>query len=129
MPTKSPHFCLHPGCRTLTVDAYCMEHAPLHQYTDNRENATARGYDNRWRKFSRRYLAMPEHQFCVLHISPACRGLAECVDHIVPLQGPNDPRKYDIKNLQPACLPCNTAKGRKETRGAWVYGDAQEGRG
>jgi 5-methylcytosine-specific restriction protein A len=123
MATRSLHFCNQAGCKRLVSGTYCEEHAPLHAtYTDNRASAAERGYDTRWSKFSKRYLAHPEHQFCALHISPTCRGIAECVDHIHPLAGPHDPGKFDRNNLQPSCLPCNTLKGKQIIRGTWVYG-------
>ena len=127
MANKPPHFCIHPGCRTLTHEAYCAEHAPLHAYTDNRASASERGYDAKWSRFAKHYLSMPEHQFCALHISPNCRSVSECVDHVVPLEGPDDPKKYDTSNLQPACLACNTLKGKRVMRGAWVYGERTDG--
>ena len=105
-----------PVCR----EKYCEAHQP--QRFDGRRNAAARGYDRRWARFRAWYLAQPEHQFCALHISPRCKGLAECIDHIVPLNGPDDPGRFDLDNLQPACLACNTAKGRRIIRGTWRYG-------
>lgn len=125
MPIRSMHFCNHAGCNILTADTYCIEHAPLHQHADNRDSARQRGYDSRWSRFSKKYLAHPDHQFCALHISQNCRGIAECVDHIYPLQGPRDPRKYDPTNLQPACLICNTVKGKRVIRGTWTYGTTE----
>ncbi|RKJ07583.1 HNH endonuclease, partial [Butyricicoccus sp. 1XD8-22] len=38
----------------LTDDKYCEFHAKLH--VDDRANANERGYDNRWRKASKRFL-------------------------------------------------------------------------
>ena len=122
--TKSRHFCSHPGCNRLVSDTYCEEHAPLHRKQEShRPASTDRGYDWRWRKFAKKYLARPEHQFCALHISSRCTGLADCVDHIHPLQGPNDPRKYDLTNLQPSCTPCNVRKGKRVIYGTHVFGE------
>lgn len=126
--TRAKHFCLHPGCNALTDATYCQEHAPLHaERIDRRGSAASRGYDSKWSRFSKWYLSRPENQFCALHISPYCRGVSECVDHIVPLDGPDDPKKYDLSNLQPACLACNTLKGKRVIRGAWVYGERSDG--
>lgn len=120
MATKALHLCAAPGCRNLCREKYCEAHQP--RRFDGRKNAAARGYDRRWARFRAWYLAQPEHQFCALHISPRCKGLAECIDHIVPLNGPDDPGRFDLDNLQPACLACNTAKGRRIIRGTWRYG-------
>jgi len=131
MATRALHFCNHAGCHMLTAAPYCDEHAPLHiaTYTDNRASASERGYDTKWGKFSKWFLSLPENQFCVLHISPNCKGVAECVDHIYGLKGPNDPNKYNVRFLQPACLPCNTLKGKQVIRGTWVYGAKEEADG
>jgi 5-methylcytosine-specific restriction enzyme A len=110
MPTRSPHFCLHPGCRTLTVDAYCMEHAPLHQYTDNRENATARGYDNRWRALRDRYIST--HPLCERCDMAGKTVMADVVHHIRPIDegGP----RLDARNLMALCRDCHEEiHGRK----------------
>lgn len=120
MAIKALHLCAAPGCRNLCREKYCEAHQP--QRFDGRRNAAARGYDRRWARFRAWYLAQPEHQFCALHISPRCKGLAECIDHIVPLNGPDDSGRFDLDNLQPACLACNTAKGRRIIRGTWRYG-------
>lgn len=115
MATRTRRFCGHPGCTELVVSGYCEAHSAQHEQSriDSRESASRRGYDSRWRAFSKRYLARPENQFCALRISPRCNHLAECVDHIHPLQGPRDPRKYDKSNLQPACNACNTLKRQR----------------
>lgn len=129
MANRALRICEHPGCSAITTDRFCQEHAPQaysHQaraYDRRRGSAAARGYDARWHKFSKAYLARPENQFCVLHISPRCAGVAQCVDHIRPLRGRSDPGRFDPANLQPACLACNTLKGDREMRGTYVYGE------
>ena len=106
MAARGKHFCRHAGCAELVAKGqYCAKHAPLHaRRFDGRKNAAERGYDARWAKFAHWYLSAPEHQFCALRISPFCKGRAECVDHIRPLTGPDDPARFDPDNLQPACL-------------------------
>lgn len=128
MAIRAKHFCAHPGCNELTASRYCPMHQPA-EYTDTaraydarRGSAAQRGYDARWNRFSKRYLAHPDHQFCALHISARCAGRAQCVDHIRPLAGPDDPGRFDPENLQPACLACNTAKGNRTLLGSYVFG-------
>ena len=123
--SKSKHFCNHHGCTRLVTTTYCEEHAPLHKPQDNRASASERGYDWAWHKFSVWYLAKPEHQFCALHISRHCKEIADCVDHIYGLQGPNDPRKYDLTAVQPACRECNLLKEKQVMRGTWEYGEGK----
>lgn len=123
MANKSRHFCRHPGCNVITDQLYCAAHAGDAQKVDRRAGAAERGYDAAWHRFAARYLAQPEHRLCALRISPRCRLYAECVDHIVPLAGPGDPKRFALDNLQPSCLACNTLKGRRIIRGSFRMDD------
>lgn len=120
MPNKPRRFCQHPGCGNLADGQYCSEHANSRRPRDNRRNAGERGYDLRWQRFRDWYLEQPGNQFCKLHISPGCTVVADCIDHIRPLELGGE--KYDLNNLQPACLRCNTVKGQREIRGTWEFG-------
>lgn len=126
MPQKTKKLCAQHGCnRFADTGNYCSEHARVvAARQDNRRGTAAeRGYDWQWHKFRDMYLARPENQFCRLHLSPRCSVLAQCVDHIVPLELGG--AKYDEKNLQPACLACNTLKGQQVLRGTWEPGGGQ----
>lgn len=125
---KAKRICAHPGCVKIVEGRYCEQHTPekyseqARSYDRHRGSAAQRGYDARWRRFAKAYLSQPEHKFCVLHISAKCAGVAQCVDHIKPLRGPDDPRRFDPKNLQPACIACNSLKGDREMRGDYIFG-------
>lgn len=118
MPSKPQHVCSHPGCQMLTDKTYCDEHQRLHRREDDKRRGSARnrGYSSRWDRYSKWYLRQPEHVLCRLRLD-GCTGLAECVDHIDPPNGPDDPRFWDAANHQPACIHCNSAKGRKKIIG------------
>lgn len=118
MPRRSPRFCSHPGCSRLVTDTYCEEHAKLHEKQSDvaRDSSHKRGYNWRWRNYSKAFLRRPENQICKLHL-PGCTILAECVDHIDPPDGPDDPRFWDKSNHQAACIRCNSVKGHKNIRG------------
>lgn len=128
MATRARRICSYPGCDRITTGQYCQDHAQqtaassARAYDSRRGSAAARGYDARWHRFAKAYLAQPEHQFCALHISQKCSGVAQCVDHIRPLRGRSDPGRFALDNLQPACIACNTAKGDKIIRGTYTYG-------
>jgi 5-methylcytosine-specific restriction enzyme A len=73
-----------------------------------RTPAAARGYDEAWRRLADRHAA--EHPLCA-----ACwaRGRARPmrdVDHVVPFDGLDDPRRLDPNNLQSLCGPCHARK-------------------
>ncbi len=50
---------------------------------DRRGNAASRGYDSKWQKASKAFLALPENRFCCC----GCGELADCVDHREPHRG------------------------------------------
>jgi 5-methylcytosine-specific restriction enzyme A len=70
--------------------------------------ATERGYDWRWQKFRKPYLAA--HPLCVTCRAEG-RGPVEatCIDHIDG-EGPHGARGYDESNLQALCKPCHDRK-------------------
>jgi 5-methylcytosine-specific restriction endonuclease McrA len=44
------------------------------------------------------------------------RRLGEDLDHIVPMDGPDDPRRLDASNTQWLCTRCHAAKTRRDQR-------------
>lgn len=68
MPSRPNTPCKHPGCPALVPygTRYCEKHKPLH--SDEQRPANKRGYDHRWNKARKRYLAT--HPLC-----------AECLKH------------------------------------------------
>jgi 5-methylcytosine-specific restriction enzyme A len=108
--TRSPHFCNHGGCTVLTSDTYCAEHAPLHEWTDERDSSGARGYDSKWRKVRAKYLS--RHPLCQRCEEQGRVVLADVVHHIKPLDegGP----RLDQLNLMSLCRDCHEIiHGRK----------------
>lgn len=123
MPSKAKRFCAHAGCSNLTTGKYCEVHQSDadQAYKDRdrrRGTAQERGYTYRWAKYSKQYLSHPDHQICKLHL-PGCTLLAECVDHIVPVNGPDDPNFWLESNHQSSCLHCNTIKGKRTIVGTY----------
>ena len=125
-----------------------MEPCPLHgreieraRADRRRGSAHARGYDQEWRDFTGRYfgllwaLKVPRAGQCgCRHPSAIPTGdsvcarenrpqLATLVDHIIPITGKTDPRRFDVANLQGLCDPCHNAKRQREglraKRRAW----------
>lgn len=75
-----------------------------------RPNAHQRGYDSKWRRESKAFLALPQNRFCAC----GCGRIADCVDHKVPHRG--DMKLFwDRSNWQPlASSPCHAS--RKQSR-------------
>ena len=129
---KAARFCSHPGCSNMSVaNGYCNEHQD-DVITKNKEadrrrgSAGVRGYGWRWQKYSRAFLRRPENQFCSLRL-PGCTFIAQCVDHIDPPDGPDDPRFWDKNNHQPACIHCNSVKGHRKIVGSYkVFGNDED---
>ena len=118
MPSKAKRICNHPGCRELVDGRYCEKHKKQDQRVrdERRGSAHERGYTYRWSKYSKLFLSNPENVFCKLQL-PGCTNLSECVDHIDPPDGPDDPRFWDPNNHQGACIHCNSKKGHSKQVG------------
>lgn len=71
-----------------------------------RPNANDRGYDSKWRRESKAFLALPQNRFCAC----GCGRAADCVDHKTPHRG--DMKLFwDRKNWQPlASSPCHASR-------------------
>ncbi|KXG42866.1 HNH endonuclease [Tepidibacillus decaturensis] len=128
MPNRPLKPCSYPGCTNLTRERYCEKHKKQEQkrYDEHRGTAAQRGYDWRWQRYSKYFLKQPENAFCKLQF-PGCTRLAQCVDHIDPPDGQNDPRFWDTNNHQAACIHCNSVKGHRYIKGKGLNGWFENG--
>lgn len=80
MPHRPATPCKHPGCAVLVPygQAYCEKHAAMH--ANDRGGASSRGYDARWRRESKRFLAA--HPLCVRCLEEKRITKATVVDHM-----------------------------------------------
>ena len=108
--------CTYPGCNNLVTSGRCEKHKTVDNQDRHSETAAERGYNYRWQKYSKWFLKQPENQFCKLQL-PGCTNIAECVDHIDPPNGIDDPRFWNTNNHQAACIHCNSVKGHKNLKG------------
>lgn len=108
--------CRYPGCHILVnvPDSYCPSHKPV--ITDDRPTANQRGYNSRWRRARKAYLA--KHPFCVECMKKGTVKLATDVDHIVPHKG-SKILFWNEKNWQSLCHSCHSKKTAKEDNGGW----------
>lgn len=108
MPRRAMKPCSVPGCAELVQSgAYCTTHQPAHKREDNRESASQRGYDAKWRRLRSAILA--GNPICAdpfrLHSRQVV--LATDVDHILAKrEGGRDEKN----NLQPLCHACHSRK-------------------
>lgn len=129
MGITARRFCKHAGCSALVggLSRYCEAHKAEEQEAERRAearrgSARERGYTTRWNKYSKHFLSRPENQFCKLHLDAGCAVVAQCVDHIDPPDGADDPKFWDRNNHQAACIHCNSVKGRRRVVGTWDFG-------
>ncbi|MFA6778200.1 MAG: hypothetical protein WCU80_00245 [Paludibacteraceae bacterium] len=114
------------GCPNLTYNksGWCDEcekkHRPVHQKPDERPTAQERGYDYRWREFSKQFLA--HHPVCEM-----CGAPAEVTDHkditakvMMDLYGKFD---LDESHYQALCRSCNTKKAKQDHEADAEYFD------
>ena len=111
MPKMPDHPCAHPGCPRLVPRGkkYCEEHTATHP--EEVRSAASRGYDARWRKARKRFLA--SHPLCAECMKDGRYEKATDVDHIVPHRG--DPQLFwDESNWQALCHRHHSIKTRNE---------------
>ncbi|OGU82654.1 MAG: hypothetical protein A2W11_06155 [Ignavibacteria bacterium RBG_16_35_7] len=114
--------CRHPGCRELVSNGpYCEKHEKKKQeevkverikYDKERGTSASRGYNYRWSQYSKRY--RKEKPLCVMCEKEGVLKIAECVDHIVPVDGPDDILFWEPSNHQGLCQKHHSEKTAKE---------------
>lgn len=113
MPSKSPRVCNKPGCGVPTMGGYCERHkGEVLRYERERASAAKRGYGRRWRRYAKWFLAQPENRICKC----GCGRLSSEVDHIEPVNGPDDPMFWEPTNHQGLTHECHSRKTMKELR-------------
>lgn len=80
-----------------------------------RETAAQRGYGRRWRNYSQQFRR--ENPLCGRCLAVGEVTPAECVDHIKPVTGSDDPNFWNPANHQSLCWSCHSIKTQTEDRG------------
>jgi 5-methylcytosine-specific restriction protein A len=122
--------CTTPGCPTVVERGRCQACQRVKQrlWDDQRGSATARGYGKDWQYWRR--MALIEHTLVWCGDRPTmapqtedsgCRTagrqrLGKELDHIAPISGRDDPRRFDPSNVQLLCPPCHAGKRSRESR-------------
>jgi 5-methylcytosine-specific restriction protein A len=84
---------------------------PTGRTPDRRPSRHERGYDSRWSKFAKHYLAL--HPLCVLCAGKGITTAATCVDHIDG-KGPLGPLGYEESNLRALCTRCHNSRTARD---------------
>jgi 5-methylcytosine-specific restriction protein A len=116
MPIAPKRPCPAPGCRVLVVKGYCDRHRRERQKAYN--STPDRQADQKFYK-GKRWLAV---RAAHLEYEPLCRmcrkdgklAAATHVDHIIPRD--RGGAEYDDANLQSLCMPCHSAKTRRDEK-------------
>lgn len=77
-----------------------------------RPSARDRGYDARWEREAKAFLALPARRLCAC----GCGREADMVDHIIPHKG-DQRRFWDRSNWQPMNRRCNSRKAARDEGG------------
>ncbi|WJR76008.1 HNH endonuclease [Bradyrhizobium sp. NP1] len=105
MPLKAARVC---GCgRVVPSNVICLCQRRRKAENDKRRpSAHQRGYDSKWKRESKAFLALPQNRFCAC----GCGRIADVVDHKVPHRG--DMKLFwDRSNWQPlASSPCHSSR-------------------
>ena len=117
MPIRAPRICscgkvvaygVMCGCQLLRATERKA------RFDAKRPSARDRGYDTKWQKASKAFLAQPENRHCAC----GCGRVADMVDHIVPHRG--DMKLFWRRsNWQPmASSPCHSSRKQAQERKA-----------
>lgn len=111
MPMLAPRICACGKKVAARVMCACQI-ARKAEADKRRPNATDRGYDSKWRRESKAFLALPANRYCAC----GCGRIADCLDHIVPHRG--DMRLFwSRSNWQPlASSPCHSSKKQRQEK-------------
>lgn len=90
----------------------CAAHrqAQTHGYDARYGSRIVRGYDAAWLRLRAWFMRQPCNVACAHCLAAGVVTIAAEVDHIVPFDGPADPRRLDRTNLQALCVPCHRRK-------------------
>lgn len=113
MPRRPLKLCAKAGCGAKTEGRYCKAHEHIRreyskQYDQERPSPSKRGYGDRWRKY--RVWFLKQHPLCAC----GCGRPATDVDHIQPVDGPDDPLFWDESNHQGLTHACHSSKTARE---------------
>lgn len=82
------------------------------RFDQRRPSARERGYDSKWERESKAFLALPQNRLCAC----GCGRTADMVDHIIPHKGDKS-LFWSRANWQPmAAVPCHVSKKQRQEK-------------
>lgn len=75
---------------------------------DRRASAAERGYAHGWPKLRAAYVA--QHPLCEDCLARGRTVIVDEVDHVIPINGLDDPLRLLWENLRSRCRPCHAVK-------------------
>lgn len=129
MPAALMRVCAANGCPNLVTSGRCASCQKVKQqaYDDRRGSAASRGYGSKWTQVSKG-LRRGKLRWCGDTIRGYPTGDSACpqeglgrvpsdvVDHIEPVNGPNDPKFWDRNNWGALCHGCHNRKRQRESQ-------------
>jgi 5-methylcytosine-specific restriction protein A len=115
MPLKPRVPCSHFGCAALVEprSGPCEKHRATAHKADVARRGDARGergYGFRWMKLRKMFLNSSPICAC------GCGQGAQVVDHIIPVNGADDPKFYEWDNLQSLTIECHNRKTQEDKK-------------
>lgn len=84
---------------------------------ERRESSSKRGYGRDWKRYADAFIASHPTCMCGPDCCPnGCHEPSECVDHIVPVSGPDDPLFWAEDNHQALTNSCHARKTARHDR-------------
>jgi 5-methylcytosine-specific restriction protein A len=120
MPLAFNKPCLSPGCTSLArgghyCDAHRVQKRKAHDH--RRGSSAARGYGYRWQVRRAEFLGRAENALCRECEREGIVTPATDVDHLIPVDGPDDPLFWVEENWDPKCHAHHSQKTVRENRG------------
>lgn len=105
MPLKAARVCVCGNIVASYATCICQQSRKA-EADKRRPSASERGYDGKWQRESKAFLALPQNRYCAC----GCGRIADCVDHKIPHRG--DMKLFwDRSNWQPmASSPCHSSR-------------------
>jgi 5-methylcytosine-specific restriction protein A len=121
MPYKLKRPCNYPGCHLLSDTRFCPTHTKQNsrEYERTRGNPAARGYNAKWQRLSKFFLA--RNPLCVECLKYGVTRPSEHAHHIIETSERPD-LFYNENNLAAVCKSCHSKLSAKE-RGAFGRGN------
>ena len=79
---------------------------------DYRESSHQRGYDKQWKRLRDAFIK--SNPLCLHCEQRGVTTAAREVDHVIPFDGVNDPKRLYSGNLQSLCRRCHAVKTKRE---------------